>query len=76
MNERLIFILAMLVGGGFFALSSAMLFMKGGLPPESKEPILLILGAWISCFTTVIGYFFGSSQGSKDKSDAINRMVK
>jgi len=35
---------------------------------QAKEPLMLIAGALIAGFTTVINWFFGSSKGSSDKS--------
>lgn len=40
--------------------------------PESNKSILeLILGALIASFQLVIGYFFGSSKGSADKTELL-----
>jgi hypothetical protein len=43
--------------------------------PDSQENILIfVLGSLFSIATQVISYYFGSSQGSKDKSDAIRNL--
>lgn len=43
--------------------------------PDSQENILIfVLGSLFSIATQVISYYFGSSQGSKDKSDAIKNL--
>jgi len=47
------------------------LFMKE-MPERNLEAGLIILGVVASAFTQVVGFFFGSSKGSSDKSDAIN----
>jgi hypothetical protein len=38
--------------------------------------VAAIAGAWIVNFTTMINYWFGSSQGSKDKTDMQNEITK
>lgn len=40
-------------------------------PVANKDAILLALGALLTAFGTVINYFFGSSKGSADKTDAM-----
>lgn len=43
--------------------------------PDSQENILIfVLGSLFSIATQVISYYFGSSQGSKDKSDALKNL--
>lgn len=49
------------------------LLILKGVPTDNKEALLLILGALISAFTGVVGYFYGSSMGSAKKTDIINR---
>jgi len=43
--------------------------------PDSQENILIfVLGSLFSIATQVVSYYFGSSQGSKDKSEAIRNL--
>ncbi len=35
----------------------------------------MLLGALVAKFTTIIDFFFGSSQGSKDKDDTQNKLI-
>jgi uncharacterized protein YacL len=37
------------------------------IPQDNMNILLLIIGALISSFTTVVQYYFGSSKGSSDK---------
>ena len=37
------------------------------IPQNNINVLLLIIGALISSFTTVVQYYFGSSKGSADK---------
>lgn len=41
------------------------------LMPGSKDAVMLILGTLVAAFTTIVGYFFGSSKGSADKTQAL-----
>jgi uncharacterized protein YacL len=41
------------------------------IPQDNMNILLLIIGALISSFTTVVQYYFGSSKGSADKDKII-----
>ena len=59
-------LIACVVIAGFFAILLVMMFKD--LPPTSKDPALILLGALGSAFAGVIAYFFGSTAGSAEKS--------
>lgn len=59
-------IIACVVIAGFFSILLVMMFKD--LPPTSKEPALIMLGALGSAFSGVIAYFYGSTAGSAEKS--------
>jgi hypothetical protein len=44
-------------------------------PPQQREVLLFLLGAWSSLATGVVGYWVGSSAGSKSKDDALIRIM-
>jgi O-antigen/teichoic acid export membrane protein len=45
--------------------------------PDSQENILIfVLGSLFSIATQVVSYYFGSSQGSKDKTKEIEGLMK
>jgi hypothetical protein len=45
--------------------------------PDSQENILIfVLGSLFSIATQVVSYYFGSSQGSKDKTKELEGMMK
>jgi Ca2+/H+ antiporter len=49
-----------------------------GMPKMDKEISLMIgtlIGMIVGEYKTIFGYFFGSSAGSKDKSEAIKKMM-
>lgn len=51
---------------GFFTIIALLIFHP--FPPETKDALLILLGALISTYKDVYGFFFGSSQGSEDKT--------
>ena len=65
--------LAMGVTAGFFGVHGWMLSTPDYNP---TEPLLVMLGSLGTAWTMVIGYYFGSSAGSRAKTDLIDRMSK
>lgn len=61
---------ALIVIGFFFILW--IIFGKV-LPTENKEIGLLVIGALVAKFGDVVNYFFGSSKGSADKTELMNK---
>lgn len=81
-RDYFMYALALLVIVPFFML---MVYLLYGMMQEdtattaklSNNPlVMLIVGALISGFTQVLSYFFGSSQGSADKSKTMSTTVK
>ena len=73
MKEKYIFqyILGGLIVAGFFTLLIAL--VKAEVPEINKDLLNLTVGALIGSFATVVGYFFGSSKGSAEKTELINQ---
>ena len=44
------------------------------LPENNKEMAYLLVGAVSGSFTTIISFWYGSSQGSADKQDKLNEL--
>ncbi|HPB25620.1 MAG TPA: hypothetical protein PLB59_07990 [Bacteroidales bacterium] len=65
------YILGALVVIGFFVLMIVLTFK--GIPSENKETFTLVVGALLTAFSIVVGYFYGSSLGSSKKNDLINK---
>jgi hypothetical protein len=42
---------------------------------QSKDILIYVLGALTSAMTMVLGYYFGSSQGSKEKSQQLDEIM-
>lgn len=62
-NEAM-YILAAVVTVGFFVLIGMLMFRS----VSETGPILLLFGALAQSYGTVVGYFFGSSKSSADKT--------
>lgn len=45
-------------------------------PPENKEVVYLIAGQLIGAFSTAVAYWLGSSRGSLQKQDLIERLQR
>lgn len=68
-------VLAGLITVGYFGVLFWML--RFGLPNTgSSEALLVMLGALGTAWGGVVAYYFGSSAGSKEKTEAMNKMVR
>lgn len=65
------YILGAIVVVGFIAL--AIFLIQSG---KYQSAVDLMVGAIISSFTLVLGYFFGSSKGSADKTESMNKQLE
>ena len=62
-------ILACAITVGFFTVLATM--MRNELPKEGRDALLIMLGALGTSWTSVIAYYFGSTAGSRAKTDLI-----
>jgi hypothetical protein len=62
------YILAGIITAGFIGLTGFYFFGPKEISETLKDPLLMVAGCWISNFTTVVSYFFGSSKSSSDKT--------
>jgi hypothetical protein len=67
LNKLVTPILALGVVGLSFVLFSILIFVD--VKPEAKDILIYILGVLSAAVTQILSYYFGSSQGSKDKSE-------
>jgi hypothetical protein len=65
------YILGSLIVLGFFVLLILLVVLD--IPEPNKDLLNLVVGALIGSFATVVGYFYGSSLGSKEKTDILNK---
>ena len=68
-KDRMPMLLGITANIGFFATVGFLLFRT--MPVESKDVLLLLLGALTATFKDVYGYYFGSSSGSAKKDDML-----
>jgi drug/metabolite transporter (DMT)-like permease len=75
-KELFMYVLGALIVLGTFVLI-AMLVLVILKHPESplKDTLVLAIGALLAAFGGVVNYFYGSSKGSADKSEAINEKM-
>jgi hypothetical protein len=56
---------------GFFLL--LYMLINNEIPVANSEVLNLVIGALIGSFATVVGYFYGSSKGSSEKTELLNK---
>jgi len=66
-------VLALGTVGLTFLLFGIIVFAE--VKPDAKDIIIYVLGALTSAVTMVLGYYFGSSQGSKEKSLQLDEIM-
>ena len=67
LNKLVTPLLALGVVSLSFVLFTILIFVD--VQPEAKDILIYILGVLSAALTQILSYYFGSSQGSKDKSD-------
>ena len=65
------YVLGALVVGGFFGLLIALIYIA--IPQENKDILNIVIGALIGAFSSIVGYFYGSSLGSKEKNEMLKK---
>jgi hypothetical protein len=65
-------VLAVVITLGFFGILIWMLL--NGMPKTGTEALLMMLGALGTAWTGVVNFYYGSSAGSKQKTDALTSM--
>lgn len=75
LNKIIVPLLAIGVLGLTFGLFAFVLFDKGDIDPTRKDILIYVLGVLSAIATQIISYYFGSSKGSTDKNDAIDKVL-
>jgi len=76
LNKIVTPVLALGVIGLTFVLFGAVMFDTSVVEPSRKDILIYILGVLSAISTQIVSYYFGSSQGSKDKSDQLKEALK
>ena len=69
-GEIFMYILGALLIVGFFILLIFLVLKP--VPIQNNDLLSLVVGALLGSFTSVVSYFFGSSAGSKQKTDLLH----
>ena len=59
-----------------FALFGVVMFQDAPVDSSRKDILIYILGVLSAISTQIVSYYFGSSQGSKDKAEALEKVMK
>jgi hypothetical protein len=59
-----------------FALFGVVMFDNNPVDSTRKDILIYILGVLSAISTQIVSYYFGSSQGSKDKADQLKQVLK
>jgi hypothetical protein len=76
LNKIVTPVLAITITGLTFILFAIVMFDSSPVEPSRKDILIYILGALTAISTQVIAYYFGSSSGSKEKSEEIRRLMQ
>ena len=76
LNKLITPILALGLLGTTFALFGIVLFQASPIDPSRKDILIYILGGLSAIATQVTSFYFGSSQSSKDKTEAMKEAMK
>lgn len=74
MKDTVVPILAILASVGLIGAIGAVFFMD--VPDEESKVLWLLLGALIGISNQVYGYYFGSSESSAKKTDAMKEALR
>jgi hypothetical protein len=70
-RDYALYSLAALITVGFFSLTGVLCFVA--LPEGSTQAVFLLFGSLAGAFGSVVGYFFGTSKSSSEKTELLVR---
>ena len=76
LNKIVTPVLALGVVGLTFILFAIVMFDETPVDASRKDILIYVLGVLSAIATQIVSYYFGSSQGSKDKSDQLKEALK
>ena len=74
LNKIITPVLALSITGLSFILFGVIIFME--VTPQAKDILIYVLGVLSALVTQVASYYFGSSMGSKDKTEELRKVLK
>jgi hypothetical protein len=76
LNKIITPVLALSLLAVTFTLFGIVLFQASPIDPSRKDILVYILGVLSAVATQIVSYYFGSSAGSKEKTDALKEALK
>jgi hypothetical protein len=76
LNKIVTPVLALGVVALTFVLFAIVMFDDTPVDPSRKDILIYVLGVLSAIATQIVSYYFGSSQSSKDKTDALKEAMK
>ena len=76
LNKIVTPVLALAVIGLTFMLFAFVMFDDKPVDASRKDVLIYVLGVLSAIATQIVSYYFGSSQGSKDKADQLKDVMK
>lgn len=58
---------------GFFVITTVLMLYQGVISPEVSNLLNILFGALVSIIASVFSFYFGSSQGSEDKTELLTK---
>lgn len=76
LNKLITPILALAIVSLTFVLFAVVMFDATPVEASRKDILIYVLGVLSAIATQIVSYYFGSSQGSKDKSEQLKEAIK
>ena len=70
-KDLFMYVLGGLIVLAFFALLALLVF--NGIPEQNESLLNIAIGSLLAAFATVVGYFYGSSKSSAEKTEIMNK---
>ena len=70
-KNLMMYVLGGLITIGFFGLLWLLIYIS--IPEQNKDLLNIAIGSLLAAFATVVGYFYGSSKGSADKTELLRK---
>jgi fluoride ion exporter CrcB/FEX len=65
------YVLGGIISVGFFILLGLLIYKE--IPVANNDTLNLVIGGLLGAFSTIVGYFYGSSKGSAEKNEILKK---